>query len=106
MENDRHGTFNFFFLKTATLSKGHVHIGLNDIEEEGKFINTDGSEPSWSNWYTTNPDGNIHHNCVIAYYNHNLEWDDNACSVNAGALIEIRSNQLKNECFEGRVIYI
>ena len=106
IKNDRHRIFNIFFPVTATLLKGHVHIGLNDIEEEGKFIYTDGSEPLWSNWYSTNPNGNNAYNCVVAYYSYNFNWDDVSCLTKYGALIEILASNLKNECFEGRVIIL
>ena len=35
---------------------GHVWIGVNDIDEEGTFVSTDGSVLTFTNWKTGQPD--------------------------------------------------
>jgi hypothetical protein len=31
----------------------HAFIGVNDIEEEGVWLNGDKTPVTWTNWYTT-----------------------------------------------------
>ena len=34
------------------LGKAHTFIGVNDIEIEDDWNNADGSDTTWTNWYT------------------------------------------------------
>lgn len=66
-------------------------------------MNADGSEMLWTNWYSSNPNGNSNYNCVVVYYDQVNNWDDISCTTKHGALYEILPENLKNECFKGRV---
>uniref|UniRef100_A0A0N5A1P4 C-type lectin domain-containing protein n=1 Tax=Parastrongyloides trichosuri TaxID=131310 RepID=A0A0N5A1P4_PARTI len=47
------------------LHKNVVWIGLNDLQNEGEFINTDGTKLNYCNWKIGAPDNKEHNeNCV------------------------------------------
>ena len=49
---------------TSLLSNQHIWIGINDIEQEGKFVAVDGREISWTNWLSGQPDGGTRQKAV------------------------------------------
>ena len=49
---------------------GHVWIGVNDIDEEGTFVSTDGSVLTYTNWNTGEPDHRSGDDAVV------LRWSD------------------------------
>lgn len=53
----------------------HFYIGLNDIGNSGNYTWVDGSTVSYTNWTSTEPDGNG--DC--GYTRPNLEWWDGNC---------------------------
>ena len=80
---------------------------MNDIFTEGDLKNADGSNVTWENWALPQyPNGKTRENCMIAYYNYELGWDDLACTGKYNSIIEIHADQLTNECFEGTVIFL
>ena len=54
-------------------------IGLSDIENEGTFVWTDGSNSSYMPWGPNQPDNSNNEDCVVAL---SLgEWNDSPCSI-------------------------
>ena len=50
----------------ASLIPEHsIWIGINDIEQEGSFVGVDGSEISWTNWHSNQPNGGVSENGVV-----------------------------------------
>ena len=47
-------TENSFF---ADIMNGEIWIGVNDYDEENKFVTVDGFEVSYTNWYWNQPNG-------------------------------------------------
>jgi hypothetical protein len=43
---------------------GYAYIGMNDINQEGVFVWSDGSPTTYTNWYPSNPSGGVNENCV------------------------------------------
>ncbi len=77
-----------------------VWIGLSDSAAEGTFKWVDGTTPSYTNWYTGNPDdGYFNEDCVeMNYKNHPQtgKWNDFRCSDgegdNTGFICELPQN--------------
>ena len=38
----------------------YIWIGINDIEQEGRYVTVDGSAISYTNWHNGQPDNYIH----------------------------------------------
>ena len=57
-------------------------IGLNDLENEGKFEWSDGSKDVWMNWKKGEPNGRERENCVIlaASVSYYPRWADVPCN--------------------------
>ena len=65
----------------AGLISGHFWIGINDIDEEGKFVTADGLNVSYTNWRDKEPnnyqhtDGNDEDGVLINWAGQSL-WND------------------------------
>lgn len=73
-------------LKEALLQADPKHenkywIGLNDSEQEGKFVWVDGSKPTFTNWNEGQPnDGKMFtEDCVNTEKQKDRSWDDSSC---------------------------
>ena len=45
---------------------GTTWAGIDDLEEEGLFVNSNtGEEIAWKNWMTGQPNGNMDQNCGV-----------------------------------------
>ena len=56
-------------------------IGLNDLENEGKFEWSDGSKDVWRNhWKKGEPNGGKRENCVCFSFSQYPRWADISCS--------------------------
>jgi hypothetical protein len=59
---------------------GHFWIGLNDHDVEGSFVWIDGSEPTYTNWHSGEPnDYSTGEDCTQVWVNHNT-WNDAKCT--------------------------
>ena len=75
----------------------HVWIGLNDIQEEGTFKWSDGSQMAvidFSKWNSYQPDNGLYgsgtdQDCVILWQTGNFKWHDYPCDDNAMSVCEI-----------------
>jgi hypothetical protein len=61
-------------------------IGLNDIAEEGEWVNSDGSDASFTMWAMNNPSTDITTNCVS--YGTNMQWINGPCFYPKRALFK------------------
>ncbi|XP_077992102.1 uncharacterized protein LOC144446224 [Glandiceps talaboti] len=51
-------------------------IGYNDIENEGQWVEADGSDHSYSNWRSSEPNGDELENAVLMYARDDDDWID------------------------------
>ena len=58
----------------------HVWIGVNDIDEEGTFVSTDGSVLTYTNWRTGEPNNNGIDGDAVAIRTYGL-WADDQLTV-------------------------
>ena len=65
------------FIKSLSPNKD-IWIGINDIEQEGSFVGVDGSEISWTNWDSNQPDGGTNENgvAISGFSSDNGRWYD------------------------------
>ena len=59
----------------------NIWIGINDIEEEGKFVAVDGSDISYTNWHPKEPSGTGYRGddedgVEIRGYDDQTNWND------------------------------
>ena len=63
---------------------GYMWIGLNDIDTEGTYVWTDGSNGDYTNWYSPSQPNNLHNqDCVVVFYNDG-KWQDVHCDGGDG----------------------
>ena len=71
---------NEFF--ASLIPNENFWIGINDIEQEGSFVGVDGSEISYTNWRSGQPNGGVDQNGVEIwnglYYG---TWNDREVNV-------------------------
>ena len=81
---------NDFF--ASLVPNENIWIGINDIEQEGSFVGVDGSEISWTNWFSGEPNNwNDEDGVAISSYtNVNGRWRDMDVNMDG--------NQLKFVC--------
>jgi hypothetical protein len=74
----------FWWVITQIRAGGDVPVfwmGLNDMEEENRFVWTDGVTTTFLNWHNTEPNGDTRENCVVgAWYDGAAEWVDVDCN--------------------------
>ena len=59
----------------------YIWIGINDIEQEGSFVGVDGSEISWTNWGSGQPNNyNDQDGVLISSNTGEGRWHDNHVS--------------------------
>ena len=58
--------------------KGRMWIGANDIEKEGTFVWTDGTQVTTTYWYPGQPYG-TNSDCVRTNYKEEGGWNDAPC---------------------------
>ena len=69
---------------------GYMWIGLNDIDTEGTYVWTDGSNGDYTNWYSpSEPNNWKDQDCVVIFYDDG-KWQDVDCDGNDDG-IEIKS---------------
>ena len=54
----------------------YIWIGINDIEQEGRYVTVDGSTISYTNWDIGQPD-NSHNEDGIHIWGGDKRWNDN-----------------------------
>ncbi|XP_037069239.1 lectin BRA-3-like [Pollicipes pollicipes] len=54
-------------------------IGLNDLDSEGHFVWSDGSQLSYANWQDGQPNNFLDQDCVNIVEDNSGQWDDNHC---------------------------
>merc|ERR1712168_654203 len=65
---------------TALIGSARAYIGLNDLDNEGTFVWTDGSSlDSYTNWYADNPWDNVIQNCVVVMGTQDGQWRNVGC---------------------------
>ena len=83
----------YFFSKTI-LILGHAWVGLNDIDQEGMFVWTDGSPNTYTRFDANQPDnraGNEH--CVLMKYQDG-NFMDRPCTRNQPFICEVNYESL------------
>lgn len=65
---------------TASLHAADAWIGLNDLEHDGTFQWTDGSETHYFNWADGQPNDLFDQDCVSVLEDGSGQWDDNHCT--------------------------
>ena len=66
----------------------HLWIGLNDLDEENKFVWSDGTpfNPSvYNNWGEGEPNNRVEEHCVELF---RFVWNDNKCTKKFGHICE------------------
>ena len=58
---------------------GGVWIGLNDVTKEGKFLWTDGSHVTYTNWASSQPDNRKDYENCVEIAVHGGSWTDTSC---------------------------
>ena len=53
----------------------HIWIGINDIEQEGRYVTVDGSAITYTNWHIYEPN-NYHDEDGIHIWMGNKRWND------------------------------
>ena len=63
---------------TSLFTNEYIWIGINDIEQEGSFVGVDGSEISWTNWWSGQPNGGTNENgvAISGFSSDNGRWYD------------------------------
>ena len=83
---------NFRNVITVLLGRSHAWIGLNDIENEGKFVFIDGVTATAENagWNANEPNGGRNENCVLINWEKhpNTTANDISCNFKTSALCE------------------
>ena len=65
-------------------------LGLNDLQHEGQYEWSDGSEKNWTNWQFGEPNGKLEENCVAVSYYSYPQWLDVSCSLKRIFVCEYR----------------
>ena len=85
---------NEFVLGLAKGRVGRFLLALNDQVNEGHFVRSDGSAPSFLNWYNGEPNGYYGENCAevrmgyIGGTQWNGQWNDLPCSYSLAFICE------------------
>ena len=71
-------------LVNGQLNSNQVWIGINDINEEGKYIYaSDGSPVTWLNWNNKksrgHPDNKENEDCIVMEFHWNGTWNNISC---------------------------
>ena len=60
----------------------HIWIGINDIEQEGRYVTVDGSTISYTNWHIGQPDNSHDEDGVHIWKGDTLNrWNDNQVNI-------------------------
>ena len=65
---------------TSKLHAADAWIGLNDLEDDGHFVWTDGSDVHYVNWADGQPNDLFDQDCVSVVEDGSGKWDDNHCT--------------------------
>lgn len=76
----------FEILKFYDLLNENLWIGLNDIAEEGTFVQADGTESDYDAWGPGHPTGDELRNC--AQYGTDSTWVDEPCRADHASLFK------------------
>jgi len=90
---------NDFMTESLTkMGKAMAWLDLHDIHEEGKWKFSDGSEPSFFNWASGEPN-NMHkaEDCASLSRFHGWKWNDGNCYYSFGIAVvcQLRTKPLK-----------
>jgi len=72
----------------ATMHASDSWIGLNDLENDGTFVWTDGSSVSYTHWEAGQPNDLLDQDCVNIIEGSSGDWDDNHCKESKSFICE------------------
>lgn len=80
------------------IGTGHVWIGLNDIQEEGEYVWTDGSTFNYSKFSEGEPNDDGNEDCIHITDDGRF-WNDHYCHLNKYFLCKRVPWQWANNCY-------
>jgi len=71
------------FVKKGILSgvDYHVFLGGTDVQQEDRWLWTDGSPVSFTDWLPGAPRNRTNYNCLAAAYGYSWQWFDEICEI-------------------------
>ncbi|KAK3093441.1 hypothetical protein FSP39_015754 [Pinctada imbricata] len=80
--------FLYFHIFHKIDVSGPFWIGVNDIQDEGQYVDVNGNSLVYNNWDTGGEpdDGNagVSHDCTAMFPNRNFRWRTNRCNRSNG----------------------
>ena len=91
-END--AIINFTKTQNNFWGEDHFWIGVNDMNQENKFISeSSGQEVNFTSWSPGQPDNSNDEDCVEIWYHDNYRWNDAQCDIKFPFVCQKPTNQ-------------
>ena len=81
-------------MAVAVIRNGLFWIGVNDMNQENKFISeSSGQEVAFTWWSPGQPDNSNDEDCVEIWFHDNYRWNDNKCDGKNPFVCQMPTNQ-------------